>query len=159
MTTTSTSAFERSHTIEIQAPAAAVFDYVSNPQSWPEWIAASHQIDSDDRPLVIGETFREQWHTSKGAVELNWVVEVCDRPLRWVARTNTDFIGPIVADYTFVERDGTTAYTRMIRNPERPKPPTEAMIERIDDEATISLQNIKRHVERRHADGTLPVGP
>ncbi len=151
---TETSAFARSHSIEIDAPASAVFDYVSNPQSWPEWIAASHEIDSEDRPLVTDETFHEKWHTSKGEVQLDWVVEVCDRPRRWVARANTDFIGPIVAEYTFAETDGRTAYTRQIQNPSRPKPPTDQMIERIDEEATISLQNIKRNVEQRYAAGS-----
>lgn len=38
--------FERSHEIVIDAPAGDILDYVSNPNSWPEWIAASHHIDS-----------------------------------------------------------------------------------------------------------------
>ena len=147
------SAFERSHSIEINTPASAVFDYVSNPQSWPEWLAASHRIDSEDRPLSQGETFHEKWRTSKGDVQLDWIVEACDRPARWVARTSTDFIGPIVAEYVFQETDGRTTYTRHIRNPARPKPPTAQMIERIDEEAAIGLQNIKSNVERRYSGG------
>jgi hypothetical protein len=35
MTVPATVAFERSHDIVIAAPAKAVFDYVTNPQSWP----------------------------------------------------------------------------------------------------------------------------
>jgi uncharacterized protein YndB with AHSA1/START domain len=58
MNSTETFAFERSHNIVIDAPAKAVFDYVTNPQSWPEWLAASHHIDSErlnpDRPPVAG---------------------------------------------------------------------------------------------------------
>jgi hypothetical protein len=36
-----------------------------------------------------------------------------------------------------------------VRNPARPKAPTEAMIARIDAEAAIALANIKTNVERR----------
>ena len=48
--------FECSHEILIAASAGDILDYVSNPNSWPEWIAASHHIDSPDRPLVAGDT-------------------------------------------------------------------------------------------------------
>ena len=37
--------FERSHDIMIDAPPRAIYDYVCNPNSWPEWLAASHRID------------------------------------------------------------------------------------------------------------------
>src|SRR5690606_30463935 len=79
-----TFAFERSHDIVIDAPAAVVFDYVTNPQSWPEWIAVSHRVESADRPLVRGETFREQWF-SRHEVQLDWIVLEADWPRRWVA--------------------------------------------------------------------------
>ena len=74
MTTTATVAFECSHDIVIDASASAVFDYVTNPQSWPEWLAASHAIDSANRPLEAGEVFSEKWHIRSGEVALNWIV-------------------------------------------------------------------------------------
>jgi hypothetical protein len=37
----------------------------------------------------------------------------------------------------------------MVRNPARPKPPTEDQLARIDDEAAIGLKNIKTNVEKR----------
>jgi uncharacterized protein YndB with AHSA1/START domain len=144
---TETHAFRRSHGILIDAPPAAVYDYVTNPNSWPEWIAASHQMHSPDRPLEAGETFREDWHTRSGPAELNWEVLESDRPRRWIAETGTEFLGPIVAQYDFEAVDGGCRYTRTVINPARPKPPTEAMIQRVDEEATISLANIKRNVE------------
>lgn len=137
-----TVAFERSHDILIDAPPAAVFDYVTNPKSWPEWLAASHHIDSADRSLRAGETFHEKWHTSKGEVRLDWIVE-----------TRTDFIGPIVIRYTCAPEAGGTRYRRTVTNPARPKPPTPEMIARIDEEARIGLGNIKAIVERRHRGG------
>ena len=62
--------FQRSHDIMIETPPSAVYDYVCNPNSWPEWLAASHHIDGEDRPLLRGETFREQWHIKRGEVRL-----------------------------------------------------------------------------------------
>lgn len=147
-----TTAFERSHDIVIDAPPAEVFDYVTNPHSWPEWIAASHELEGPDRPLVAGETFREQWKTRE-MVTLDWVVLECDRPRRWVARTATPFTGPIVAQYTFAPAGDGTRYTRTILNPARPKPVTPEMLARIDAEAATALANIKANVEKRRTRG------
>ena len=47
-----TVSFERSHSILIDATPEKILDYVTNPNSWPEWIAASHHIESVDRPLT-----------------------------------------------------------------------------------------------------------
>jgi polyketide cyclase/dehydrase/lipid transport protein len=141
--------FERSHSILVDAAPAEVLDYVANPNSWPEWIAASHQIDAPDRPLVKGERFRERWATRTGEVELNWLVSDNVPARFWVAEADTTFIGKIVARYDVEVVDGRTRYTRTIRNPARPKPPTEDMVRRIDEEAAVCLQNIKRNVEAR----------
>lgn len=142
-------AFERSHSITITAPPRAVFDYVSNPHSWPEWIAASHELECPNRPLLAGETFMEQWGTRKGEVRLDWIVRVCESPRLWIAQTATEFTGPIIVEYTCEAVDGGTRYTRLVRNPERPKAPTAEMIARIDAEAELGLANIKANVERR----------
>lgn len=144
---TDTHAFRRSHDIVIEAEPAAVYDYVTNPMSWPEWIAASHEMHSLDRPLTAGEKFHEDWHTRGGPAELNWTVLESDRPRRWIAETQTAFTGKIVAQYDFEPVDGGCRYTRTLINPARPKPPTDVMIQRIDEEAGISLENIKRNVE------------
>ncbi len=142
-------AFERSHSIMISAPPRAVFDYVSNPHSWPEWIAASHQLECPNRPLLAGETFLEQWGTRRGEVRLDWIVQVCESPRLWIAQTATGFTGPIIVEYTCEAVDGGTRYTRLVRNPARPKAPTAEMLARIDAEADLGLANIKANVERR----------
>lgn len=141
--------FERSHEIMIDAPAGAILDYVSNPNSWPEWIAASHHIDSPPRPLAAGERFSERWHTRTGEVLLEWLVTERDHPRLWVAETHTDFIGTIIVRYEIEPAAGGCRYRRTVINPARPKAPTEDMIRRIDEEAAASLQNIKRAVEAR----------
>lgn len=147
--TTATFAFERSHNVIIDASAKAVFDYVTNPKSWPEWLAASHHIDSENRPLDTGEVFREKWHIRSGEVSLSWIVRACVTPKLWIVQAETDFIGPIVIQYTCEETDGRTTFTRTVRNPARPKPLTDEQLIRIDDEAAIGLKNIKANVEKR----------
>jgi hypothetical protein len=148
-----TRAFERSHSILIDATPAEVLDYVSNPNTWPEWIAASHEIEAPDRPLAKGETFRENWVTRTGPAALNWRVTDCRPAAYWIAEADTSFIGRIVCRYDVEAVDGGTRYTRTIRNPARPKPPTDDMIRRIDEEAAVCLQNIKRNVEKRAKAG------
>ncbi len=139
--------FERSHDIVIAAAAGDILDYVSNPNSWPEWIAASHHIDSPDRPLAAGERFRERWRTRTGEVLLDWLVTERVHPRLWVAETHTEFIGPIVVRYEVEPITAGCRYRRMLINPACPKAPTEDAIRRIDEEAAVCLQNIKRALE------------
>ncbi|MEQ9640524.1 MAG: SRPBCC family protein [Alphaproteobacteria bacterium] len=144
-----TVAFERAHSTVIGATPAQVLDYVSNPNSWPEWIAASHEITADDRPLVTGDTFHERWEIRSGEVELNWSVTDHAPGRHWIAEADTAFIGKIVCRYDVEPVDGGTKYTRTIRNPARAKPPTDEQVRRMDEEAETCLANIKRNVEAR----------
>jgi hypothetical protein len=142
--------FERHHDIIVDAPAVMVLDYVSNPRSWPEWMPATHEISSPDRPLRAGDTFAERWQTRRGEVGLAWRVTARTDPALWVAETETPFTGPIVARYEVTELGSERCrYRRRIINPARPSRPTDEMIERIDAEAAVCLDNIKANVERR----------
>jgi len=146
-----TTHFEHSHDIVISASPAEILDYVSNPQTWCEWMPATHAIDSENRALRQGEEFFEKWHTRQGEVSLDWRVTEHIDGSSWVAQTHTDFTGPVIARYTVEEIPDGTRYTRTIINPERPKAPTDAMITRMNDEAVVCLDNIKSAVERRTA--------
>ena len=148
--------FERRHDILIDAPPEAVYDYVCNPNSWPEWLAASHHIDSADRALDAGEGFREQWHIRRGEVVLDWIVTESDRPNAWTVQAETDFIGPIIVRYTFERVGDATRYTRHLNNPSRPSAASAEQIQRVDEEAQIGLNNIKRQVEQRWAARAAP---
>lgn len=143
--------FVTKHDILIDAPPDAVFDYVCNPHSWPEWLAASHKIEGPDQPLSMGQTFREEWQIRRGKIELNWTVTESHRPSTWTCQADTDFIGPIIIRYIFAPEGGRTRYTRELSNPNRPSEATELQLERIDEEARIGLDNIKKQVERRVA--------
>ena len=141
--------FERSHSIVVAASAEAVFDYVTNPKTWPQWIASSHELVCDDRPMRYGDTFHEYWSTRSGPVELDWLVIACDAPRLWNGLTGAPFTGPIIVEYRCDDVPGGVRFTRTLRNPARPKPPTPDMLARIDAEAEAALANIKHNVEAR----------
>jgi uncharacterized protein YndB with AHSA1/START domain len=139
--------FEHKNDIVIAAPAARIFDYVTNPKSWPEWLPSSHHIDCENRPMRFGDTFHEHWGTRTGRVDLDWVVIACEHPRLWIGLTNTTFIGPIVVQYNCEDVGGGTRFIRTLRNPQRPKAPTEDQVRRLDEEAKLGLANIKAKVE------------
>jgi hypothetical protein len=103
-------------------------------------------------PCRGGETFREQWHIKRGEVRLAWTVTESDPPKAWTVEAGTDFIGKIVVRYTFEAVGSGTKYTRTLRNPDRPSEPSPEQLARMDEEAMIGLNNIKRNVEKRFAD-------
>jgi len=146
-----TFAFERSHDITIDAAPDVILDYVTNPNTWPDWIAASHKLESPDRPLKTGDTFREFWHTRTGEAVLDWTVTDFTEGRLWIGETGTPFTGTIIVRYDVEAVDAGTRFIRTMINPARPKPPTQEMIARMDAEADISLANIKRNVEAKTA--------
>lgn len=143
--------FVRKHDVLIDATPEWVFDYVCNPHSWPEWLAASHKIEGPDQPLRMGQTFREEWQIRRGMIELHWTVTESSRPSAWTCQADTDFIGPIIIRYTFALEGGRTRYTRELSNLNRPSEPSEQQLQRMDEEARIGLANIKKKVEWRFA--------
>jgi uncharacterized protein YndB with AHSA1/START domain len=145
----STFPFEHRNDIVIAAPAEKIFDYVTNPKSWPEWLPSSHHIDCENRPMRFGDIFDEHWSTRSGRVDLDWVVIACDRPSLWIGLTHTSFIGLVVVQYNFEPVGGGTRFIRTVRNPQRPKAATEDQIRSFDEEAKLGLSNIKAKVEAR----------
>jgi len=144
-----TVSFERSHVITIDAPQGAVLNYVSNPNSWCEWLKATHDITAENRPLITGDTFSEKWVTRTGDVTLDWVVTDHAENSFWVGETKTDFIGVIIVRYDVTRVGEQTSFKRTMINPARKKLPTSDMISRMDEEADIALLNIKKIVEQR----------
>jgi uncharacterized protein YndB with AHSA1/START domain len=141
--------FEHKNDIVIAAPAEKIFDYVTNPKSWPEWLPSSHHIDCENRPMRFGDTFHEHWSTRTGRVDLDWVVIACDRPSLWIGLTNAPFLGPVVVQYNCETIDAGTRFIRTLRNPQRPKAATDDQVRRTDEEAKLGLANIKAKVEGR----------
>lgn len=139
--------FEHTNDIVIDATPEAIFDYVTNPKSWPEWLPSSHEIMCENRPMGFGDIFHEHWSTKSGPVELDWVVIACDRPRQWIGLTFTQFTGLIVVQYD-LEPSGTgTRFRRTVRNPQRPKAVTDEQLRNVDAEAKLGLGRIKAKVE------------
>src|SRR5439155_24048008 len=90
-----------------------------------------------------------QWDDEPGGVRLAWAVTESDPARAWTVEADTDFIGKIVIRYTFEAIATGTKYTRTLRNPDRPSEPSPEQIARMDEEAMIGLQSIKRNVEKR----------
>lgn len=47
------------NTLEIQAPVANVYDYVTQPWRWHEWHPSSKSATESKQALVVGDTFDE----------------------------------------------------------------------------------------------------
>lgn len=141
--------FERSASTVIQVPAETVFDYVTNPHTWPEWLPSSHKLECENRPMGFGDVFHEHWSTRSGPVNLDWVVAIAERPQRWLGLTHAGFMGPVLVEYTIEDAAGGVRFTRTVRNPQRPKPATDDQTARFDAEAELGLANIKRILEAR----------
>ncbi|ETR74869.1 cyclase [Afipia sp. P52-10] len=140
--------FEHRNDIVIAAPAEAIFDYVTNPKSWPEWLPSSHEIRCDNRPMRFGDIFHEHWSTRSGPVNLDWVVIACERPRLWIGLTFTPFLGLIVVQYDLEAVNGGTRFIRTVRNPQRPKAVSAEQLANFDAEAKLGLGNIKAKVEK-----------
>lgn len=144
-----TVSFRRQNDVMINAPAEAIYDFLSNPNFRPLWREASRKVEAADRSLRRGETFREEWHIRRGIVVLNWVVLDDERPNSWTIRADTDIVGPIVVRYCLEQEGDATRCIHHVTNPRRPSGPTPEQISCIDQEIVSGLAALKRHVEER----------
>jgi len=144
-----TVSFRRQNDVLINAPAEAIYDFLSNPNFRPLWREASRKVESADRSLRRGETFREEWHIRRGIVVLNWVVLDDERPNSWTIRADTDIVGPIVVRYCLEQEGDATRCIHHVTNPRRPSGPTPEQIRCIDQEIVSGLAALKHHIEER----------
>jgi len=144
-----TVSFRRQQDVLINAPAEAIYDFLSNPNLRPLWREDSRKVEAADRSLRRGETFREEWHIRRGIVVLNWVVLDDERPNSWTIRADTDIIGPIVVRYCLEQEGDATRCIHHVTNPRRPLGPTPEQIRGIDQEIFSGLASLKHQVEER----------
>jgi len=144
-----TVSFRRQHDVLINAPAEAIYDFLSNPNFRPLWRPASAKVEAADRPLTRGETFREEWHLRRGIVVLNWIVLDDEPPNSWTIRADTEFVGPIVIRYCLEPEGDATRIIHHVTNPRRPSEPSLEQIQCVDEEIVSGLAALKRQVEDR----------
>ena len=139
---------------EIEASCEKVFDYLCNPNSWPEWLAASERIESEDRVLEPGDTFYERYGGPQGGMDVHWTVLKCDRPRRWDISCHVDIAGPVVIRYDFEQKGTSCVFTRSVIMTDRPGPASKEEIAAFEHESNIALAAIKANMERREREAS-----
>ena len=72
--------------IEIHAPIAQIYNYVSTPDLWHEWHSQSLWVKPKlNRSLQQADVFEELIQTQLGQDHLSWQVKVSESPTLWVA--------------------------------------------------------------------------
>jgi uncharacterized protein YndB with AHSA1/START domain len=144
-----TVSFRRQHDVLINAPAEAIYDFLSNPNFLPLWRDAARNVEAPDRSLRRGEKFRYEWHIGRGFVTLDWVVLDDERPHSWTIRADTDIVGPIVIRWCLEQEGDATRCIHHVTNPRRPSEPSLDQIRNIEQDIVTGLAALKRQVEDR----------
>jgi hypothetical protein len=147
-------------TIDIAAPVDAVWELMSNPHRYPDFVDATERmVDVPDAEFAVGYTYREFGGIRPFLGESTWTVSVLDPPLRQVHRGDD---GMMAIDL-FIEMERVAAGTRLVHTLElRPrwymaplnvilwslfmKKRTYASMERTNE-------NVKRLIEASHVEG------
>ena len=67
-----------------------VFDYVTAPYLWEAWHPATASVsDVPERPIVVGESVRENIDVGFKQFATTWTVVECDSPRSWVIVTDS----------------------------------------------------------------------
>jgi uncharacterized protein YndB with AHSA1/START domain len=106
------------HTVELAAPPAAVYDYVTRPWRWHEWHPASRWASARDRPLEVGDTFDEDIELRpipglRLRRRMTYRVHAAERPRLWEVRGDTAD-GRVGIRYEFRPHGGGTRFIRTL---------------------------------------------
>lgn len=101
--------------IDIPAPPAAVYDYVTRPLRWKEWHHSSLAVQEvADESLVAGRRFEEDVNAGGRRRHLAWMVEESRAGQRWRASAYMEDGSTVRLTYEF-EADGAgTRFTRTL---------------------------------------------
>lgn len=101
--------------IEIPAPPAAVYDYVTRPVRWKEWHPSSLAVqEAGDESLVAGRRFEEDVNAAGRRRHLQWMVEESRPGQRWRASAYMEDGSTVRLTYE-LEAGGTgTRFTRTL---------------------------------------------
>jgi uncharacterized protein YndB with AHSA1/START domain len=101
------------HTIDLAAPPARVFDFVTNAAQWRRWHPATHSVRGcPDRPLALGEKVIERIQAAHREFDAEWTVVACEPPTLWRLHTSTP-LGASVLTYRLTpDASGGTRFER-----------------------------------------------
>jgi len=94
--------------IRIERPIEAVFDYVSDPTTFPRWNSAVQSVrETSAGADGVGATYRMKRELPGGPAENDLEVVEVNRPTLFVIRT-TSGPTPFLYRYAFTDEDGAT---------------------------------------------------
>lgn len=108
-------------TIQIPRPVEEVFNYVTAPQSWPQWHPSSIGVSgATDHSLEVGEQVVEEFIVAGRQGKATWTVKERVFPRRWVidGLINGSRNGGVVT-YRLTPRSGGTFFEREFVYPTR----------------------------------------
>lgn len=108
-------------TIQIPRPVEEVFNYVTAPQSWPQWHPSSIGVSgATDHSLEVGEQVVEEFIVAGRQGKATWTVKERVFPHRWVidGLINGSRNGGVVT-YQLTPRSGGTFFEREFVYPTR----------------------------------------
>lgn len=86
-------AYVSAHTVSvhIDRPAQEVFDFITDPCTWPRWHPATVSVPgAASRPALEGETIVEEVRFGPGRDTFRWEVVEREAPRRWTIRGISD---------------------------------------------------------------------
>ena len=100
-------------TIDIPRPPEAVFDFVTNPGSWPQWHPSSLGVSGvTDHSLEVGEQVTEAFRVAGRRGSVTWTCIERDRPHRWAIEGSPQEGGSGTISYLLTAHDGGTRFER-----------------------------------------------
>lgn len=101
--------------IEIPAPPAAVYDYVTRPLRWKEWHPSSLAVQEvADESLVAGRRFEEDVEAGGRRRHLVWMVEESRPGQRWRASAYMEDGSTVRLTYELEPAGTGTRFTRTL---------------------------------------------
>ena len=101
--------------IDIPAPPAAVYDYVTRPVRWKEWHHSSLDVQEvGDESLVAGRRFEEDVLAAGRRRHLVWMVEENRPGQRWRASAYMEDGSTLRLTYDFAAAGAGTRFTRTL---------------------------------------------
>jgi uncharacterized protein YndB with AHSA1/START domain len=137
--------------IEIAAPPARVYDYVTRPLRWKEWHPSSLAVqDAGDESLVAGRRFEEDVSAAGRQRHLQWMVEESRPGERWRASAYMEDGSTVRLTYEFEPAATGTRFTRTLEYVLAPRLLrwlNDAFLwKRVERESATALENLRQRL-------------
>lgn len=140
--------------IDIPAPPATVYDYVTRPLRWKEWHPSSLAVQEvGDESLVAGRRFEEDVEAGGRRRHLAWMVEESRGGQRWRASAYMEDGSTVRLTYDFEAAGAGTRFTRTLEYVLAPvllRWINDAFLwKRVQRESQAALERLREHFAAR----------